>query len=158
MHLATPSRLDPGPWFGNDRERVRFEAAARQALPHFEVRTGTGRTYLFDIAVPHFGVSRRVTIEFTNQKPTIPVIRADGPSDSPHRYSDGSLCIWDWRGPGHERWEVRDGLLHLVGLIQVHLFKEAWWREAKEPWLGPEAPHGEVKEMQPNLRLRRDDL
>jgi hypothetical protein len=113
------------------------------------VLTKAGRTYVFDIAVPHFEVTRQVTIEFTNQQPTIPVIRVDGPTDSPHRYLDGSLCIWDWRGPARQRWGIRDGLLHLVGLVQVHIFKEAWWRETKESWLGPEAPHADVKEAQP---------
>ncbi len=106
--------------------------------------------YVIDIEVPYFDVSRRATFAFTNEKPIVPVIRADGPSDSPHRYADGSLCIWDWRGPAHQRWEVRDGLLHLVGLVEVHLFKESWWRENRE-WLGPEAPHPEMKTVQPKL-------
>lgn len=134
-------RSDPGPWYGNDRERVRFEGAARLTVAGLRVRNGDGRTYSFQAQVPHYGVLRDVTIAFSRRNPRVPQIRASGPTESPHRFDDGALCVWDPRGPANERWQFDDGLLHLTGLVVQHLFKEEWWREYKE-WLGPEAPHG----------------
>jgi hypothetical protein len=121
------------------------------------VRAGAGRTYEFDAEVPTYGVVRHVVIEFTMQKPLVPTIRVDGPPDSRHRFADGTLCVWDWRGPVHERWEFRDGLLHLIGLAVEHLFKEAWWRENQE-WLGPEAPHGSDKESLHESTIKSNEL
>jgi len=155
--MVVPSHSNPGPWFGNDRDRVHFEGAARLAVPGLRVRAGAGRNYEFDVEVPEYGVVRYLVIEFTMQKPLVPVIRVDGPADSPHRFDDGTLCVWDWRGSAHERWEFRDGLRHLLGLVVEHLFKEAWWRENQE-WLGPEAPHGSAKESPRESATKSNDL
>lgn len=73
----------------------------------------------------------------------LPNVFADGPTDSPHRFSDRGrtrLCIWYPSDPDAQRWVPTDGLLALFGMAQHHLFKEAWWRESGE-WLGDEAPH-----------------
>lgn len=73
----------------------------------------------------------------------VPTVFADGPKGrkaSPHRYDNDSLCMWL---PGDERgavWTWDDGLVALIGIIALHLFREAWWRETGE-WPGPEAPH-----------------
>ena len=69
----------------------------------------------------------------------------DGPDDSPHRYPDGSLCMWYPHDPPEEKWVFGDGLLPLLNHIQLHLFREAWWREHGE-WPGPQAPHAPPKE------------
>jgi hypothetical protein len=76
--------------------------------------------------------------------PTLPRVIADGPTDSPHRYGNMRLCMWHPGDPREQRWEFDDGLLALLGMTSAHLFREAWWRETGE-WLGPEAPHGELK-------------
>lgn len=94
--------------------------------------------------VPHYE-SRQVEIRFENWSRT-PRVFVDGPTDSPHRYSDGSLCMWHPDDPPGQRWVFSDGLLILLNYIQAHLFREAWWREKRE-WLGPEAPHGPAKEQ-----------
>lgn len=78
-------------------------------------------------------------IEFRNWS-KIPVIKADGPEDSPHRYEDGSLCVWYPRDPLEARWVLEDGLDALLGLTAAHLFRENWWREYRV-WPGLEAPH-----------------
>ena len=83
---------------------------------------------------------RLVTVELGRYINELPRIRADGPGDSPHRYSDGSLCIWYPDDPPEQRWKFSNGLMELLVLIQQHLFREAWWRETGE-WLGPEVPH-----------------
>ena len=64
----------------------------------------------------------------------------DGPTESPHRYQDGTLCMWYPQDPKERRWTFSDGLLHLIGLIQVHLIREHLWRETGD-WPGDEAPH-----------------
>lgn len=91
--------------------------------------------------VPHYE-TRTVEIRFTDWSRT-PTVFADGPNESPHRYSDGSLCMWYPHDPPEQKWVFADGLLALLNLIQAHLFREAWWRETGE-WLGPEAPHAPV--------------
>ena len=83
-------------------------------------------------------------ISFLPANPKYPHVVADGPT-SPHRRADGSLCIWYPKDPLDQQWVHTDGLLHLLALIKLHLFKEAWWREHGDPWLGPEVKHGERK-------------
>jgi hypothetical protein len=92
--------------------------------------------------VPYYA-ARQVEIRFENWLRT-PKVFVDGPG-SPHRYDDGSLCMWYPWDPPEQRWAFSDGLLVLLNYIQAHLFREAWWREKGE-WLGPEAPHGPPKE------------
>lgn len=82
---------------------------------------------------------QRVTIEFNADSPDTPHIFVPGPG-SPHRYDDGSLCIWYPRDPPEQRWTWRDGGLALSGRICAHLIREAWWRKTDE-WVGDEAPH-----------------
>jgi hypothetical protein len=91
------------------------------------------------MAVPYYE-SRLVEIRFTDWART-PKVFVDGPKESPHRYPDGSLCMWYPEDPPEQKWVLDDGLLALLNYIQAHLFREAWWRENGPPWLGPEAPH-----------------
>jgi hypothetical protein len=85
---------------------------------------------------------RRIRLVFrpTTQIDSNPVITADGPTDSPHRYPDGELCCWYPKDPAAQRWVWADGLVSLIDQVRVHLLKEAWWRETGE-WLGDAAPH-----------------
>ena len=69
------------------------------------------------------------------------VVTVDGPTESPHRYGDGSLCLWHPHDPSEMRWRPQDGIVRLIDLVVVHLFREAWWRDTGA-WPGPEAPHG----------------
>jgi hypothetical protein len=73
------ARNDPGPWYGNDRERVRFEGAARLVIDGLRVTTGGGRAYYLTLDVPHYDERRHVTITFKQQNPRIPTITVDGP-------------------------------------------------------------------------------
>lgn len=93
-----------------------------------------------------------VTIEFSPNSPNTPWIYAPGP-DSPHRYSDGSLCIWYPRDPPEQRWTWHDGGTALAGHICAHLIREAWWHQTGE-WAGEEAPHNERLTV-PTRRTRR---
>jgi hypothetical protein len=142
-----------GPWYGQFSKRFRFERGARERLP--DLRSSPSRNpqrrgwiYRFNLPVDGYE-TRRVTILFQSPGGRIPVVNVDGRS-SPHRYTDGSLCMWFPNDPPERRWVFDDGLLMLITQIAVHLFKEAWWREtggdsttgAVGEWLGDEAPHG----------------
>lgn len=82
---------------------------------------------------------QRITIEFSANNPENPHIFVPGPG-SPHRYGDGSLCIWYPHDPPEQRWRWVDGGAALAGHIYAHLIREAWWRQTGE-WVGEEMPH-----------------
>ena len=83
-------------------------------------------------------------VYFARSTPRHPVVRVEGPTQSPHRFGEDELCMWKREDPKGQRWLFDDGLAALLGLTAAHLFREAWWRETGE-WLGPEAPHGPLK-------------
>ncbi len=95
--------------------------------------TATLRMFL---RVPHLGYPQ-VRIEFS----TISGPRVYGPpGPSPHRFPDGSLCLWYPRDPPENRWAEEDGLLALLEMTSLHLLREDEWRRSGR-WPGPEAPH-----------------
>jgi hypothetical protein len=129
--------------------------------PGLRIERGARRIYRLPIPVPYYDETRQVEIRFEDWS-RIPKILVDGPTDSPHRYSERQLCIWYPDDPPEEKWVFEDGLLMLINLIQLHLFREAWWREHggrdDGEWLGPQVPHGprkdEVKEEDPEREQR----
>jgi len=139
--VSSPSA---GPWYGRFPELMRFEAQVRIAFPSLQACTQKGRRYHVKLPVDWYP-DRQVDILFRPNNPNFPCVNVDGPTESPHRRSDGSLCIWYPTDPPDRRWLRTDGLLHLLALIKLHLFKEAWWREHGDPWLGPEVRHGGTK-------------
>ena len=101
---------------------------------------GSTVTYRLRVPVPYYE-EREVCIRLANYtEPYCLWVTADGPTDSPHRYDEHRLCMWYPDDPPEQRWEARDGLLALIRHAQVHLFKEAYWRETGK-WVGPQAPH-----------------
>jgi hypothetical protein len=84
----------------------------------------------------------------TTVQPALTRVYADGPTESPHRYAPHpkdplhrpSLCIWYPDDPPEQRWVSSDGLLSLIEMTRVHLFKESYYRDTGE-WLGEEVPH-----------------
>lgn len=148
-------RKPSSPWFHNERRRLRLEGPVRRAYPEFvrNRREGdsilaktpslSGLIYSGTLAVPDYP-DRQVEILFPRGfTPERVEVRVDGPTESPHRYPDGTLCIWYPRDPAKRRWTERRGLVELIDLTAIHLFKEAWWRETDE-WIGEEAPHSPV--------------
>lgn len=83
----------------------------------------------------HFGGAR-----FADGR-DFPVVHADRYDESPHRYSDGSLCLYYPLDPEQRRWTADKGLRSLISLAADHIFFEDWHRHAGE-WIAPEAPHG----------------
>ncbi|MBE8519417.1 hypothetical protein ILP97_18210 [Amycolatopsis sp. H6(2020)] len=83
---------------------------------------------------------RMVTVVFGRGAPHVPHVYTDLPSDSPHRYSDGALCMWFPGDPADRRWVLKDGPVALLGHVIVHLLREEWWQRTGE-WPGEEAAH-----------------
>jgi hypothetical protein len=136
-----------GPWYGNDRDRAVFERMARKSFATLSARTGAeGRLYTVTVDVPHYE-PRRVEIMFAPWARNVPRVTADGPKESPHRYPAGELCMWYPDDPPDARWIWEDGLLRLLIHTQLHLFREAYWRE-NDFWPGPQFDHGpkEIRE------------
>jgi hypothetical protein len=135
----------PPPWFVTFQAKLRFIRELQQVVerpvtivkPSPKLRGG----FAVSLTVtPHGVPPRTVRIEFAPGSPEVPRVFADGPPDSPHRYNDGSLCMWYPHDPNDLRWSRRDGAAALVGYIALHLVREQWWRETGD-WPGPEAPH-----------------
>lgn len=117
---------------GIDRHGVR----SRIVRPHPFHRGG------FAVAVtvvPHGVPPRRVRISFARAG-EVPLVNADGPAESKHRYGGGELCMWYPDDPPELRWARPDPPGELLGLIILHLLREEWWRRTGE-WIGDEAPH-----------------
>ena len=94
------------------------------------------------IRVP--GLPPRIAlIVFAHAAPECPRVFVDGPRNSPHRYSDNTLCMWYPDDPPEQRWRRHDGAHVLVGLVAAHLLREQHWRRTGT-WPGPQAPHSPV--------------
>lgn len=143
---AGPGKLRSGPdMFVPARQHM--ERGLLEAYPdlHRQRRLcPSGPVDVYRATVPVIGsADRRITVEHDWRHPGQPCVCADGPTASPHRYAQRrrhQLCIWHPTDPASRRWVPDDGFLVLFGMIGVHLFKEAWWRNTGE-WLGDEAPH-----------------
>jgi len=92
----------------------------------------------FDLTVPGLP-ARHVRILFAGIG-SAPFVHADGPAESRHRYTDGSLCMWYPFDPKEARWTRREGAAALLGHITAHLLREEWWRMTGE-WVGDEVTH-----------------
>ncbi len=135
-----------GPWYSRYRDLIVFERGVKEQFALLSVenkRSGHDiwREYNLIIEVPEYE-PRKVLIKMKPDCGSSPKVTVDGPVDSPHRYDkdNGELCMWYPWDPKDNRWVFTDGLLQLLVLIQMHLFREAWWRETGE-WLGPEVLH-----------------
>ncbi len=145
----SPRRRVPQSWLEDVARRYRSVAPAKVLFPTLrEKRVQRQRSvaYIFTVTVPVPNYEeRQVRIEFRQWLHGSPKVFVDGPTDSPHRYrheSDRSLCLWFPSDGPNRRWQPEDGLVQLIGMIETHLFKEAYWRETGE-WLGEEGPHGD---------------
>lgn len=130
-----------GGWWGNQRAKLIFEKDISGQYPG-TVGRSAGAYYEYRTRVQVHGLCpRAVRIEvYGDLEPRDAVIFADGPAESPHRYPNGSLCMWHPHDPPELRWIPRHGLVALLDHTVLHLFREGYWREAGE-WPGDEAPH-----------------
>lgn len=74
-----------------------------------------------------------------------PSVRVNSPAlhpNAPHRYSDGSLCLY-W--PVEWRWTPRTSLAEtMVPWTALWLYYYEIWLVTGE-WMGPSSPHGTVR-------------
>ncbi len=149
----TRSRVWQQPaWYVYPAGRLRFIAELRACSVH-AVPTRINRAHRrhrggfqvgFGLPVPGLP-PRHVRIVFAGIG-SVPFVYVDGPAESPHRYSDGSLCMWYPYDPESSRWTRREGAAALLGHITAHLIREEWWRKTGE-WVGDEAAHDEEDNM-----------
>lgn len=68
-----------------------------------------------------------------------------------HTFGDYRLCMWYQSDPADRRWMPQKGMLALIDMAVLHLFRERYVAETGEPWPGEEAPHeaGEPKTDEP---------
>lgn len=133
----------PPCWTETPAGRIRFIHEVRGCdLPVRAIATDRQHRggFAVEVHVKPPGVPvRRVRIYF-HRGGEVPTVRVDGPTESPHRYEDGSLCMWYPDDPPDRRWVHRHGARALLGHIAAHLVREEWWRRTGE-WAGEEAPH-----------------
>ena len=143
-------RRNKVPWYQDFRARVLFEHRARERYPDMvsparSPGLGAEIVYRLPVQVPHYE-ARKVEIRIRNgYTPGPPRIKCDGPTESPHRYRSGYLCVWEPEDEPDHGWVHADGLEELIEHIRVHLFLEAYWLEHGE-WLGREVVHWGSKE------------
>lgn len=128
------------PWWREDVAALgRMEAGIRSHYPDIEKSKLRNRlVYCLNVDVPCYE-ARHITIVFdARYTPAGVQVFADGPTESRHRYEDGSLCMWHPDDPADLRWVPQNGLVDLIEMTRCHLFREAYWRETGK-WLGPEA-------------------
>ncbi|QNE35885.1 hypothetical protein [Leifsonia shinshuensis] len=84
--------------------------------------------------------ARTVEVIFPRGNAEAPRVFVDGPTDSPHRFDDGSLCMWFPQDPAERRWVLSDGAEALLAHIAAHLLREEWFRVTGS-WAGEELAH-----------------
>jgi hypothetical protein len=108
---------------------------------HEVVRVGRALLIRLEVELDTLHKRRRLVVICPGRPSRVrPIVMADGPTRSRHRFywaRPSSLCVY--YAPDHEglRWTLKDGLVTLVDLSRVHLIKEAWWRVTGE-WEGYE--------------------
>jgi hypothetical protein len=137
------------PWW----ERWPIELAVLEAgVPPWyngfeRVAIGPALVYRGEVEVDTVG-TRRIAIIFPGRPSRVsPIVVADGPRRSRHRYlwpRMTSLCLWYPRDPEANRWTVNDRLAALIDLVRAHLVKESYWR-THGIWPAPEV-HASVKD------------
>lgn len=130
-------------WFDDLASLYAFEREARRelgALRRSDASPPRRLVYELVLDVPVYDERREVRIEFPASHAVLPSVFVDGPDDSPHRYEDGSLCMYHPDDPPERRWVPNDGLAALIDCTRAHLFQEAEAR-AGRGWPGDEAPH-----------------
>ncbi|MEV7631203.1 hypothetical protein AB0N64_02215 [Microbacterium sp. NPDC089318] len=70
-----------------------------------------------------------------------PLVYAGQMDTAPHRFTDGSLCLYYPRDPVQRRWTTQNGLRALLSLVADHLFFEDVYRDTGA-WIAPQAEHG----------------
>jgi len=126
-------------------------------------KIGKAFVYTGEVDVGDAGTRKVALIFYGRPSRVPPIIMADGPRKSRHRYRwarPTSLCIWHPGDPPPLRWTTDERLHGLIDRARVHLLKEAWWR-AFDQWPSPEIhlePRGTERRITGSDRRRRQRL
>lgn len=93
--------------------------------------------YTVNVKLPDRSRTQLVTIEVTGRGAKV---TAHGLSDLRHVNGDGSLCLWHPTDLSSRRWTPNKGLVSLLDLVALHLYKEDRFK-VTGVWLGDEVHH-----------------
>lgn len=129
------------PWWDKQSARLLFEVGLAAAYPRARRRlTPSGPVYGLVLDVP-FYEARTATVHVNGfARVENAAVTVDGPTESPHRYEGGFLCMWEPSDPPDMKWLATDGMVALLDHVTLHPFREAWWRETGT-WPGAAASH-----------------
>lgn len=139
-------------WYEIPRIRARFERGIRAAYPKVSITPGfRGRDakYVLTVDIPELEPREiEIRVEGKYSEPFAVSVLSDSTSKLKHTFgpiNEGvdqqeRLCIWYPDDPDDRKWVAADGLLALITLARIHLYKEAYFAKYDE-WLGDEAPH-----------------
>ena len=125
---------------------------------HFERRViGRALVYSGDVSLDPLPRTRWIAVVLNGPPSRVrPQVMADGPRTERHRfqtYRPLPLCLWYADDPPERRWQLQDGLVGLIDITRVHLFREDRFR-ATGRWPGPEV-HLDRPKVPENRALRR---
>lgn len=115
----------------------------REAFPQFAYSHMRGGGLTWRGTLRPTTESREYTIIILHQFDRVPSVRVSSPlihPGAPHRYADGSLCLY-W--PIEWRWSPRALMADtLVPWTALWLYYYEIWL-VTDHWLGPSSPHGD---------------
>lgn len=124
-------------WRGHRFKLMAIEASIPPEHPPVS-RHRINDAVIYNCDVEIFGQSRRLAIIFPGpSRFASPIVMADGPTKSRHRYRwsrPTSLCMWHPSAGLAHRWNPRTGLHGLIGHAVAHLHEEAVSRATGNRW------------------------
>lgn len=125
--LAAPNIDIDLSWFETGLEGSRYSMLHRKVDDRALV-------YTLNIPLPDQSRTQLVTVEVTGGDPRV---FAHGLKDLRHVNGDGSLCLWYPTDSSDRRWTHNKGLVSLLDLVALHLYKEDRFKVTGK-WLGDE--------------------
>jgi ubiquitin-protein ligase len=119
-------------WFDRHSARLKAEQIImNDRFPQFVLKKERTRLYWEGILVTNFGTQYRVKVVYPNnypyQRPSFRVMQPALRHSSPHRFADGSLCVYPdhWE---HKRCTAPAGVPLVAGWLAMY---EIWLRTGK---------------------------
>ena len=119
-------------WYERHPQRLWAEQAIMKgSFPQFVLREADGRLFWEGILVTNFGTHYKARIIYGRnhpyEKPSLRVVRPEIRNDSPHRFADGTLCIYPDRYD-YKRWTAPASVPLLASWLALY---EVWVRTGK---------------------------
>lgn len=132
--------MDRAWWLGAGRDELGvLERDLSPAYPQLRRTADLARGWLIyeqHVTVTHYSVAHEVAVVlYARPSEREPLVYATNTQGFRHLYEHGRLCLWHPKDAPDRRWTLDDGLVRLLDLVAVQLFKEHYFREHGE-WLG----------------------